>query len=307
METTDKTYHDYYGDLEVRLSIGYPVEGRYSRDLLLLPADTVSEEVFTKKLSGKPYTWIGNLIAVSAASIGGVIVPETRTSYLKNKTVVIPQIIRDMPLADANSMLVEIHRRLWQNLMPKQTIMCKFCSESLIADIDLNRIELSTEAKELISDDKEFLGLQCDLPVPFSLQPFAEKIKTIVDGFPETLTAKYNRILFKIPTLGIAINNERLANDPLKLWKKIALDCLEAIQEVDADGKVISEFPREQMHVIPEVTFYNCLGVGKNSAAVRYTLQEELPSMPFDYTEECGCPRARQIPFAMEASSFFST
>ena len=297
---------NFYGKLELELPIGYKVNDIYTREVVLAQSDAIAEEVFTKKSAEKPYSWIGKVLTIDIGTIGDAKVAEfARQEYLKSKSVTIPHVIKQMPLADANSMLLEIHRRLWKNEVKNQEIICKYCSTKVLADIDLSQAKFDEEDRAKLENKPEFSEIICDLPVEVSFDPHFIKVSSLKQY--ADMEIRYNRIVFRVPTLGDAIKSETYHNDNLVMWRRIALDCIVAIQKV-VDGKVVEEFPIEALHGMG-LDFYKYAGLGalNNLKAIRTAVQEELPTMHFSYTAECPCDRRMEIPMAMEASNFFST
>lgn len=297
-------------EMKLDLLIGFEIAGKYTRDVELLSSNFVAEEVFTKKLASKPYTYIGNVISVATKCIGDVEIGRSvREEYVETKTVTIPPVVRMLPLSDANSLLLEIHRRCWQNLIPKQTILCKFCAKDLIADIDLDRVELSQENKDILEGNREFKSILCELPVGFTLNEMVDSIKT-ESGRKEMEQYKdvsFNRLVFRIPTLDDAIKNEQYASVNIDFWRRIAVDCLIEIQSVKGkgdDADVMDIFPREK-NMWLGLNLFKYLD-SRDLRQIRTSLIEELPTMPFVYEDDCPCDQQRRIPFAMNASAFFS-
>lgn len=295
------------GELHFELPVGFPVNNHYTREVELLKTNGVAEEVFSKKLSEKPYTWIGNVIAIATAKIGDVSVGHTvREEYLKTGSVNIPSVVMKMPLADANTMLVEVHRRVWQNIIPKQEIMCKYCSRTLVDDINLSCIELSEESKKLIADNNgnPFEFIVVTLPDGFTVNDWVKLMKKD-EEYSHLIDHTFNRMIFRIPTLGDAVRNEKLSViDNIKFWRKLSIDCLVKIEEI-RDNKTIVEFPSDQLIFLGTKLFDQYLS-SEDLRAIRDAIREDCPTMPFDYNDTCPCPSNKEIPFSMEASSFFS-
>ncbi len=295
---------NFKGVLDLELNIGYNVNGEYTRSVSLLKSNGVAEEVFSKKTSDKPYTWIANCLTIAVKSIGSVDVGvEARQNYLKDNVVNIPKVIKDMPMADANSLLLEIHRRTWKNLVEKQEIMCKYCAKTAIADVDLDRIDLTDDDKNLIAGSPKFEFIICDLVDGCDLTPIIVKLKK-ENELGHLKDINFNRFIYRVPTLGDALRNEKYASDNINFWRRIASDCLVSIQEVD-NGRTVNEFPEDFFAALGLDLYKQYLST-EDLGKVRYALREELPTMPFSYTDTCPCDLQKEIPFVMEASSFFS-
>lgn len=303
----DNTTVNFKNKLEFEMPLGFKVNGQHERNIELLKTNGVAEEVFLKKNSEKPYTWIGNVISIATGRIGEHSVgTKAREGYTKNGTIEIPQLVKLFPLAEANSMLVEIHRRVWQNIIPKQQIMCKFCAKTLIADIDLNRIALKEEDIEKLKNPESIEFIVVDLEDGFELNDWVKEIKK-QEIYPDLMDRTFNRLIFRIPTLGDAIKNEKWStSDNIKFWRVMAFDCLVGIQAIDKEtNEKLTDVPSETFVWLGLKLFEKYLSQN-DLRAVRKGMREEIPTLPFDYRETCPCDRQKEIPYAMEATSFFS-
>lgn len=303
METTK----NFKGELHFDVPVGYVVDGEYTRSIELLKTNGIAEEVFSKKLAEKPYTWIANVIAVAVGKIGNVNVGSVvRDNYRKTGSVEIPKVLLNMPLADANTLLVEIHRRVWQNLIPRQEIMCKYCVKTMHADIDLSRIVMDERNQKIMDaqGDNPYEFIVADLEDGFTVNDWLNEMKKM-EELGSLKDKVFNQLVFRIPTLGDAIRNERTSvTDNVKFWRKMAFDALVFIRAVK-DGQVIDEFPTEQKIFLGNKLFDNYLYTA-DLRIVRDAIRDDLPTFPFYYTDICPCDSQREIPYAMEASSFFS-
>ena len=134
------------------LPVGLRINGEIHKEVELLKTNGVAEKIFVKKLSEKPFTWQGNIVSAAVKRIGSVeIGSEVRKKYLEDGSVTIPFAVLKLPLAEINTLLVEIHRRVWVSFIPKQEIICKYCGKKLIADIDLDKIDYLPETKEKLN------------------------------------------------------------------------------------------------------------------------------------------------------------
>lgn len=288
-------------DLKFDLLVGYKVKGNYTKSIELLRSNSIAEEVFTRKLAEKPFTWIANVISIATKSIGSELVGEAvRDEYLKSGSVTIPSIVKQMPLTDANMLLLEIHRRVWESKLPKQQIVCKFCTKGLVTDIDLDQVQAPAEALNFPQTETLFTDLDYGVDLT---KWIIENKQDKEGGLSDLKDINFNRLIFRIPTLGDGIKNEDHASRSIDLWRRIAADCLIGIQSVE-DDKIVAEFPTEKIPWLglKFFTYFDSSDLKK----IRFTLREELPTMPFSYMGECPCDFKRTIPFAMEASGFFS-
>lgn len=291
------------------LPVGLNVDGIYHRTVELLPTNGVAETVFTKKLSGQPFTWQGKVLAVAIKSIGPYSFGKAaRDEFIKNKDLEIPVLLKKLSLADVNTCLVEIHRRVWKHSLKDQEFMCKFCATPLKADIDLRKIDFFPEDKEFMASDPppDYSSIVVDLPEGLEVDDMKE-----FDS-PELAVykgKKYNRITFRVPTLEDGIRNEKFAEDTIVFWRRIAYDCLLKIEAIhkkeDGTEEVIDELPKKAITFMG-LRLYDYYLVAQDLQAIREELMEYLPTLPFAYIDRCPCPRSAEIPFVMEGSNFFS-
>jgi len=117
-------------ELSKRLYVGAVIDGTRIDTVELVKTNGIAEKIFTLKTPDTPFTWMGNILSVSIQAMGIEVVAEkAREAYRKNQSFTIPECIKQIPMADVNSLLLEIHRTLWQNLIERQTCICKFCGE----------------------------------------------------------------------------------------------------------------------------------------------------------------------------------
>ena len=293
-------------ELSLELMYGVTLGEKTHKKVELLRTNGVAEKIFTDKFPEKPYSWIGTVISTAAKKIGTEAVGvSARQEYLDTGHITIPQIVQKLPLAEANTLLVEIHRRVWKNELPEQETVCKYCGTKSIMQIDLNKIEYSEQ------DIKDFLRLEekeeklivVSLPEGFEFSS-PKKYGTDELSYPEYDGKTYNRFKFRVPVLEDAIRNEKIHKESVDFWRRIAFDCFHSAEEVDKNGEVISELPKSV--IIPfGLTLYNELLYSKDLAAIREGLRESIPTLPFYYEDTCtGCKR--ETPVTMEPSNFFS-
>lgn len=289
--------------LYFELPIGLRINGEVHKNVELLKTNGVAEKVFVKKIAEKPFTWQGNVVSVAVKSIGNIeIGSEVRRKYLEDGSVTIPTPILKLPLAEINTLLVEIHRRVWLSFIPKQEVICKYCGKKLIADIDLDKIDYLPETKEIMDTVTNYDTLVVDMKDGF-IPPVLPKITDKPEYLGITDT-EYNRITMRIPLLEDAIRHEKYFTDSIGFWRRIALDCLISIQRV-VDGQVVDTLPTE-FHTYYGMRMFNEYFTGRDLRSIRSMLTEYLPTLPFAYYEPCGCDEQRDIPMTMEVSNFFS-
>lgn len=286
------------------LPVGLRINGEVHKEVELLKTNGVAEKIFVKKISEKPFTWQGNIVSAAVKRIGNVeIGSEVRKKYLEDGSVTIPYSVLKLPLAEINTLLVEIHRRVWVSFVPKQEIICKYCGKKLIADIDLDKIDYLPETKEKMSMVLDYDHIVVELKdgfVPPEIPKVTDKEEYL--GLTDT---EFNRLTFRVPLLEDAIRHERYFSDSIGFWRRIAMDCLVAVERVDENENILDTLPNE-FHTWYGLKIFNEILTGRDLRAIRNGLIEHLPTLPFAYYEPCGCDEQREIPMVMEASNFFS-
>lgn len=285
------------------LPVGLRINGEVHKEVELLKTNGVAEKIFVKKLSEKPFTWQGNIVSAAVKRIGNVeIGSEVRKKYLEDGAVTIPFSVLKLPLAEINTLLVEIHRRVWVSFIPKQEIICKYCGRKLVADIDLDKIDYLPEVKDKMNAFLDYEYIVVDLKDGFT-PPEIPKI-TDKEEYLGITDTEFNRFTFRVPLLEDAIRHERYFSDSIGFWRRIAMDCLVSIERVESDN-VVDTLP-DEFHTWYGLKIFNEYLSGKDLRSIRNGLIEHLPTLPFAYYEPCGCDEQREIPMVMEASNFFS-
>lgn len=288
--------------LKFDLNIGLKVGTEHVKDVVLLPSNSVAEEVFTKKLAQEPFTWIANVIAVAVGSIGNVSIADAvRQEYFKTGKVTVPTVVKNITFADANSLLLEIHRRVWQNEFKGMETMCRFCSKSISVDIDLNNIKLTEEQERLLETEQVFDAIVVDLDA-FNMDSLLKDSKN--EEISSLTGTQWNRFVYRIPTLGDAIKNQEFFDRNIELWRRIGADCLVGVQKVNEEGEVVTELPESYLRFLG-IKMYRDM-TANNLKKIRHSLREELPVLPFAYMDSCACDRMMKIPYTVESSGFFS-
>lgn len=291
-------------NLFFELPIGLHINGEVHKDVELLKTNGVAEKIFVKKISEKPFTWQGNVVSAAVKRIGNVeIGAEVRKKYLEDGAVTIPLAVKKLPLAEINTLLVEIHRRAWVSFIPKQEVICKYCGKKLIADIDLDKIDYLPETKEKMESITDYEHIVIDLKNGFT-PPTIPKI-TDKEEYAGLTEMEFNRFVFRVPLLEDAIRHEKYFSDSIGFWRRIAMDCLLSVECVDENGGIIDTLPVE-FHTWYGLKIFNEYLSGLDLKSIRTGLIEYLPTLPFAYYEPCGCDEQREIPMTMEASNFFS-
>lgn len=288
--------------LNFELPIGLVVNGDKLKDVELVDANGVAEKVILRKLQEKPYTWQGNVIAVSTKSIGNIsIASEARKSFMQDGAITIPDTVNNLTLADVNTLLVEIHRRIWQSFIPKQEVICKYCGKKLVMDIDLTKIDYDEDAKALIEAAPDYSNIIVDLPRGLEIPKSKLTEKPDYLGVSDIV---YNRFTFRPPLLSDAIRHEKHFSDSIAFWRMVTLDCLQSVSHVE-DGSETDVLP-DEFKTWYGLKIFNELLVRQDLHQIRKALLEYLPTLPFAYYEVCGCDQNNTIPVTMDASSFFS-
>lgn len=189
------------------------------------------------------------------------------------------------------------------SFIPKQEVICKYCGRKLVADIDLDKIDYLPETKEKMTEILDYDHVVVDLKdgfVPPAIPKITDKEEYI--GLTDT---EFNRFVFRVPLLEDAIRHEKYFSDSIGFWRRIAMDCLLAVERVDEKGNVIDTLPVE-FHTWYGLKMFNEHLTGADLRSIRNGIIEYLPTLPFAYYEPCGCDEQREIPMVMEASNFFS-
>lgn len=290
--------------LHFELPVGLQLNGEVHKEVELLTTNGVAEKVFLKKSSEKPFTWQGNVVSIAVKRIGGIeIASECRKKYLEDNSVTIPPSVLALSLADINTLMVEIHRRVWESVLPKQEIICKYCYKRLIQNTNLNKTVMLPETVEKISDIKfDYAKLSATLKDGFMPPPIPRL--TDKEEYAGITDIVFNTFTFRPPLLSDAIRNEAYASDSIGFWRRIAMDCLIGVERVEGE-EVLDSLPRE-FFTYYGLRIFNEYLSAKDLKSVRAILTEYLPTLPFAYYDVCGCEEQREIPMMMEASSFFS-
>lgn len=286
------------------LPVGLNLRGEVHKNVELLETNGVAEKVFVKRIPEKPYTWQANVISVATKNIGGILIgEECRANYLKNESLTIPEPVMALTLADVNTLLVEIHRRVWESKMPKQEVICKHCYKVLETNIDLDKIDFLPETKEKLNDPAfNYNEIVIDLSKGF----LPKEIPGLTDReeYAGITEMRFNRIILRPPNLKDGIKHEAYASDSIGFWRRVAADCLVRFESVE-DGKVIDTLP-ELLVKSYGLKIFNEYLLGRDLKSIRTELIEYLPTLPFAYYEPCGCDLKKDIPVSMEVSNFFS-
>lgn len=294
----------------IQLPAGVNYQGTLHTEVEFLKANGIAEKVFTKKFSDKPYTWQARVVSVGVKRIGTIAIGVgVREEFIKSGDFTIPDAIMQLPMAELNTLLVEVHRKLWQAEIPKQEFICKFCSKKLENTIDLNKIDYSEEDKKFLETHtkEDLTKILVYLKDGFEIEEIKE-LSTREDFIPYKGFV-FNKLTFRLPLTRDAIAHEKYAEDTVDFWRKIGLDCLEKIESVEegdtVNEKMLAELPANTKHFLGQRLFDFYLS-SEDLRRIREEITEYVPTLPFYYLDECPCERRLQIPHVMEASGFFS-
>ena len=283
-----------------RLQVGFSHNGNYIRDIEFLPSNGVAETIFTEKIPEKPYTWISKVITIATKSLGDIQVGQTaRMEYAKTGGITVPPIVKEITLAEANTVLLEIHRTVWENLIKDQEVICKYCGHKFRMDIDLDNVQFSDEDKERLASQDEWSTLTVNLKTPFIFESIGARDKI----FPEFDGREFNSLVFRIPLLGDALKQEKYFTNTIQFWRRIAMDCLVEVNYINDAGVVEESLPKEAIAMMGLTLFNQKLSAG-DLKEVRNVLREGVPVIMFWYEEQCTSCK-RMTPVTVEASNFF--
>ena len=293
----------------ISLPAGLHYQGAVHTEVEFLKTNGIAEKVFVKKLADKPYTWQARVAAIAIKRIGTIpIGAAVREEFINTGDFKIPEPINQLPLAELNTLLVEIHRNLWQAIIPKQEFICKFCSKRLENTIDLTKIDYSPEDLEFIKKNppESFTEILVYLKDGFEIDDIKELSREDLIPYKGM---NFNKLTFRVPVVKDAINHERFAEDTVDFWRKISLDCLLKIESVE-DGDTPTERLNAELPIIAKsymgIRFFDLHLSSEDLKGIREELTEYIPTLPFYYLDECPCDRRLMIPHIMEASGFFS-
>jgi len=270
--------------IEYKLPIGFKYKDTFIKTFTGYEVTGDAEVVFTKKPKPtKVYTWFAEVISVAVKSINNESISD---EFLKTKTI--PSIIKKIPLLDAGSLLMQIHRESWEDILYDQQFLCVNCGEKINADIDLNRLEVPTK-------DLETEFLTCKLKKSYTLKTKG------VDRFADLEGLTFDTLKFRVPTLADAIKNEGRAKDDVLFWRMIAFDCLVDLSS-SKDNHVI---PNEYRAGRGSLLFTKDIGA-RDLKVIRNTLKKELPSVKMYYEDTCpNC--GSETPHIANLTNFFSS
>lgn len=273
-----------------KLPIGFKYNGDNILEFDIAETGGEAEKIFTKKPSQTGiYTWFGKVLSISAENIGGVSVSE---EFKASKDENIPDIVKQIPLIDAGSLLIQVQRECWEDKIPEQEIKCRNCGSRLVAEVDLNRIDIPNTED---SDREPVEVYEVKLPKTYTIKTDIEQLKEY-DGL------KFNHLRFRVATLGDAIKHEKVSKDEVLFWRNIAFDTLTGLF-YKGDDESIDEVPYRYVTLRGKQLFTKDFN-SKTLREIRKGMQTTLPSAKYFYEEEC--PECNQdTPFFASVGNFF--
>lgn len=274
------------------LPIGFTHNGKDILEMPIAETGGEAEKIFTKKPSASNiYTWFGQVLSVAIESVGG---DEVSSEYIKSEDKKkIPDVVKNIPFIDAGTLLIQVQRECWEDMISDQEVKCKNCGTKLKADIDLNRIEIPNEEVE---ERKPIEFFDVKLPMTYTIQKSVEQLD-------EFNGLKFNHIKFRVATLGDAIKHEMVSKDEVLFWRNIAFDTMVGLFYKNEKTGDVEEVPSRYITLRGKQFFTKDFN-SKTLREIRKGLQVSLPSAKFFYEEECPeC--GENTPFFASVGNFF--
>lgn len=292
-------------DLSGTLPIGAFLNGTELKEYTLLRSNGIAEKVYTDRIQEKPYTWIANVLTIGIDNLEGhKIGPIARAEYSSSEEVTIPEVIKSLSLAAANTLLIELHRKTWQKHIPDQECFCKYCGFKNILDVNLDNLKMHEEDLKRLRSKENWSELECDLETGYTFTA-----KQMLGGSKEDKAYSefdgitFNRLVFRNPNLGDAIALEKQAATPVIFWRRLAFRTLQKVLALDGDGNILTELPLQAVHMSGMKLFDEELD-RDDLKAIRSCIRD-VPTLPFDYLIECKSCRA-ETPMIIEGSELFA-
>jgi hypothetical protein len=262
-------------------------------------ADT--EKIYTQeKSSSGLYSWFGEVLSASIASIGEhKIASEFFESLSKGKKI--PEQVLNISICDVGNLMVQIQRSCWTDKIKNQDTICKWCGDGVtIPEIDLNELAIPHSPETGIIDrivvtlDQTYI------------------IKTGAEAFKDYEGHKYNTIIFRVPLLKDAIRHEKISGDEILFWRNIAFDCIVDLCYTPTDEESANGEPTDYIGIkfvqMRGKLLFNSDWRTQTLKLIREKLQssDELKGVQMYYDDECPCPMKKKIPYFVNPSGFFS-
>lgn len=273
------------------LPIGFKHNGKDITELPIANTGGDAEKIFTKKPSAsKLHTWFAQVIAVAVSEINGVtIASEFIKQEDKNK---IPAEILLIPFIDAGTLMMQIQRECWEDMMKNQRLTCVNCGEKLDAEIDLKKIAIPIN-----ETGKAILDYTVKLTKTYT-------INTGIDIMAQYEGFKFNRVKFRVATLGDGINHQEVLKDEVTFWRELAFDTIIGLSYIDEAGEE-TVVPDGYIEKRGKVFFTRDMD-SKSLKEIRKGMQETMPSAKYFYEEDCPIC-SKTTPFFASVSNFFSS
>lgn len=282
-------------ELDFELINGYKYQDKPYKSVTLMKLNGTGEKIITTRLPEKPYTYISYILAASIKEIEDLsIASKARAQYIEDDKIAVPLALLHMPMAEAATCLLEIHRKLWKSTVKDQKCYCSNCGGTFITDVDLNRVDLPEKEAEKIVPFRETI----EVKLPEGWEYVAPKLP----NNQESEYAAYDGIVFthmefRVPTLGNAIQFEKIASRDVEFWRQIARHTLFRVY----NDKV--ELPQPAFTGLG-IKLFDSILYSEDLIAIRSALRDSIPSKGFWYNETC--PHChRETPITLEGNGFF--
>lgn len=275
---------------ELLIPNGVVVDGQVYKKAPLAETTGEAEMIFTSRPSEtKMYSWFGEVISAAIANIGGNPIA-SEFFKKKGKDRVIPKAIKDLDFTDAGSLVLQVHRECWEDIIEEQHISCRNCGHSFKTDVDLNKIKVPFDEKqEKLKEVK--VVLKKDYTVPD------------IELFDEIKGTPYNTLTFRVIKLGDAIRNEGLGKKEVEFWRRLCFDTLDKISYTDRETEEEIELPSKFKTGRGMVLFNKDLN-SKELKHIRKSVQTATPSAKLFYEDECPSCK-KDTPFFANVNAFF--
>lgn len=271
-----------------KLPVGLEYAGQ--RVTRITPAVTrgIAEKVFKENHgSDETHQWFGKVLSVAIAEIAGEAVSAPFIDAYKKDKTFIPDAVKAISYLDAGSLLIQIQRYAWEDVIKDRTIVCTHCGQQSIVDVDLKKIEVPEQDGEIPTEVIIDLGATYE----------TKSEKKEHQGY------KYNRAKLRVVTLGDAIKHDQHHIDETLFWRKVGRDCLIGLFYAEEGTDEIIEVPNAYIfergtRLLEEDWTSKSLKKFKDGLF-------ELPSANFYYEDKCPYCK-KKTPFFTSLGSFFS-
>ena len=274
----------------LKLSIGFMAGATEVMQVRVADTGSEAEKIYTKKpKQGQVNTWMGQVIAVSVSEIAGQPIASEFLKQTDKK--IIPELVKKIPFLDVGSMLIQIQRECWEDVIPDQRIKCTNCGTNLKVDVELDKIITPKNP-----EGKPITEYVVKLKKPHIIQ-------TGIDILSDWEGLRFNRLKFRTLTLGDAINHEGVAKDDVQFWRNMAFDTLLDVYYEDEESGEIITLPPGFLVRRAKALWLKDFDT-KKLKEIRTGMQTTLPSTKAYYEETCPeCDE--QTPFFANVSYFF--